>query len=272
MKKQKALSTVETQQITPQNSQGISIENLLQQAVTNKVPLATVERIMAMRGQLKAEWAKEQFNTSMAAFQSECPPITKTKAVYTNTGKLAYKFAPIDSIVIQVKALIQKHGFSYSSEMSISKEDGQTLIKAILKINHKCGHSEETSMTVPLGGKTSVMSDTQVVAAAQTFAKRYAFINAFGILTSDEDNEAVLKQEEKPVEESNKIPQGVINAINSCKTLEELAKYSKAAADASPHLRPQLIVEYTRRKNEIEDAVAEEISNGIENQKGEKHE
>ena len=33
------------------------------------------------------------------------------------------------------------------------------------------------------------MSDSQVVAAASTFSKRYAFCNAFGILTGDEDND-----------------------------------------------------------------------------------
>jgi methylthioribose-1-phosphate isomerase len=33
-----------------------------------------------------------------------------------------------------------------------------------------------------------------VVAAASTFSKRYAFCNAFGIMTGDEDNEQVLKE------------------------------------------------------------------------------
>ena len=131
MNKTKALSKVKEVQITPKNSQGISIENLLQQAVTNKVPVATVERIIAMRGQLKAEWAKEQFDIAMAAFQSECPPITKTKVVKTNSGTVAYKYAPIDSIIIQVKPIIEKHGFSYSSNMEII-ENGTTKIKATI--------------------------------------------------------------------------------------------------------------------------------------------
>jgi hypothetical protein len=52
-------------------------------------------------------------------------------------------------------------------------------------------------MEVPLGNKTQVMSDTQVVAAAITFAKRYAFLNEFGILTGDEDKEEILNTGEK---------------------------------------------------------------------------
>jgi hypothetical protein len=64
-------------------------------------------------------------------------------------------------------------------------------VKATCMAKHKDGHSEPSSMEVPLGTKTAVMSDTQVVAAALTFAKRYAFCNVFGILTSDEDADAV---------------------------------------------------------------------------------
>ena len=45
-------------------------------------------------------------------------------------------------------------------------------------------------LPLPLGNKTRIMSQTQVEAAALTFAKRYAFCNAFGILTGDEDTDA----------------------------------------------------------------------------------
>jgi ERF superfamily. len=41
------------------------------------------------------------------------------------------------------------------------------------------------------------MSDTQHVAAALTFAKRYAFTNAFGIMTGDDDNDAAKTGKEK---------------------------------------------------------------------------
>jgi hypothetical protein len=47
---------------------------------------------------------------------------------------------------------------------------------------------------VPLGNKTQVMSDTQVTAAAGTFAKRYAFCNVFGIMTGDEDTDGADPQ------------------------------------------------------------------------------
>lgn len=180
-------------------SEQLSVEDLIAKAIDKGTPVGTMERLLTMRDKLKAEFAKEEFNKAMAAFQADCPTIKKTKEVKTNTGTVAYSYAPIESIVDQVKSLLQKHGFSYSSTMDLLDDK----VKVTIKVTHAAGHSEHNEMTVPLGNKTQVMSATQVVAAAQTFAKRYAFCNAFGILTGDEDNDArpnpVPPAAEKPI-------------------------------------------------------------------------
>jgi hypothetical protein len=164
-------------------------EALITKAIEKNVPVETMERLLAMRKDLKAEWAKEEYVKAMAGFQADCPVIEKTKKVHTKTGQLAYMYAPIESIVEQVKKHLKNHGFSYSSNMELI-ENGTTKVKVSIKVTHAAGHSEVTEMTVPLGTQTQIMSQTQVVAAAQTFAKRYAFCNAFGILTGDEDTDA----------------------------------------------------------------------------------
>jgi hypothetical protein len=166
--------------------QVFDIQGLIAQAIEKNTPVETMERLLAIAKDMKAEWAKEQFTKAMAAFQAECPTIEKTKEIYTNDGKLAYKYAPLESIVEQVKEALQRNGFSYSTNMELL----ETGVKVFVKATHISGHSEVTEMNVPLGGKTKIMSDTQQVAAAQTFAKRYAFCNAFGILTGDEDTDA----------------------------------------------------------------------------------
>lgn len=165
-------------------------EALIAQAIDKNVPVGTMERLLAMRRELRAEKAKEEYDKAMAAFQADCPTIEKTKEVKTNGGQVAYKYAPIDSIVNQVKSALQTHGFSYKSNMKFLDNK----VEVTIIVTHSAGHSEATEMTVPLGTRTGIMSETQVVAAAQTFAKRYAFCNAFGILTGDEDNDAVPAQ------------------------------------------------------------------------------
>jgi len=164
-------------------------EALIAKAIDKNVPVETMERLLAMRRELNAEWAKEAFDRAMSAFQADCPTIEKTKAVKTKSGIVAYKYAPIESIVSQVKGFLKKHGFSYSTTMELI-ENGTIKVRVAIKVTHAAGHSELTEMTVPLGNKTDIMSQTQVVASAQTFAKRYAFCNAFGILTGDEDSDA----------------------------------------------------------------------------------
>ncbi|MHB8674644.1 MAG: ERF family protein [Candidatus Limnocylindrales bacterium] len=162
-------------------------EQLISQAIMQKVDVATMEKLLAMRRELKAEKAKEEYDRAMAKFQSECPTIAKTKpGGKTNSGQVVYYYAPIESIVAQVKNALQDNGFSYTTGMEL-KEGG---VRVTVKVTHAAGHSEETSMEVPFGTKTNAMSESQVAAAATTFAKRYAFCNAFGILTGDEDTDA----------------------------------------------------------------------------------
>jgi hypothetical protein len=172
---------------------GLSIESLFSRAIDNQVSVDTLERLMAMRRELKAEFAKAEYDRSMAEFQCECPEIKKTKQVKTRAGILAYKYAPIEAIVAQVKDLLTKHGFSYSTQIQTS----EGYVKAVCVVKHSAGHTESYEMQVPLGNKTDVMSNSQVYAAAATFAKRYAFCNAFGIMTGDDDNEEKLKSGEK---------------------------------------------------------------------------
>ena len=161
-------------------------EALIAKAIEKNVSVETMERLLVMRRELKAEYAKEQFDNAMAKFQAKCPTIRKTKEVKTRAGVVAYRYAPLESIVEQVKELLKTHGFSYA----VQTETLNGSVKAICIVKHRFGHSDQSSITVPLGNKTDIMSQTQVVAAALTFAKRYAFCNAFGILTGDEDTDA----------------------------------------------------------------------------------
>lgn len=196
-----------------------SAESLISQAITNNTPVETMERLLAMRTQLKAEWAREEFNKAMANFQAECPTIVKTKEVKTRAGIVAYRYAPIESIVSQVAPYLQNNGFSYSTSMEL-KEAG---VKVVVKVTHIAGHFEESPMEVPLGNKTDIMSQSQVVAAAQTFAKRYAFCNAFGILTGDEDTDA------RP--EASQTPQNAPQTAKPANSAPKPAEAPKAHSD-----------------------------------------
>jgi len=168
-------------------------EALIALAIEKNVPVETMERLLAMRRELRVERAKEEFDKAMSAFQAECPIIKKTKGVHTDSGDLAFKYAPLECIVEQVKGFLSKNGFSYSVDQ---QETDPGYIKVALTVKHSFGHSEVTIVRLALGNKTRLMSQTQVEAATLTFAKRYAFCNAFGILTGDEDLDGVSRNSE----------------------------------------------------------------------------
>lgn len=175
-----------------------SPEGLISQALQSGLPVETIERLMAMRRELKAEHAKEEFDRDMAKFQAECPVIKKAKKVKFDTssgGGMNYSYAPLDSIVSQVSKLIAKYNFSYSFKI----EETAKGIKAICVIKHTAGHSDSSEFTADLTG-TRAMSNAQVTSSKATYAKRNAFCNAFGITTGDDDIDAMKTKVEATAE------------------------------------------------------------------------
>jgi hypothetical protein len=170
-------------------------EALIAQAIDKNVPVETMEKLLAMRRELRQEDAKEKFNKAMAQFQAKCPTIGKTKKVMEKDNvHVRYQYAPLDSIVEQVKGALSDCGLSYS----IDVEQDDKYLGVICRVTHEAGHSEISSFKVPIGSE-GYMSDVQKYGARLTFAKRYAFCNAFGILTGDEDTDAVGEDAGKKV-------------------------------------------------------------------------
>lgn len=241
--------TDDNQLTTPAN---FNIEALIQQAVKNKTSVSALKEMLSMRKELKEEWAREEFNKAMAGFQSECPIIKKTKGVKTRSGATAYKYAPIEVLDAETKILREKYGFSYKTDQATFMENNERQVRAIVTVTHKSGHSEKTEMTVPLGNKTDVMSNSQVTAAAYTFAKRYAFKNAFGITEVNEDDESLLKQGDEDKKQG--LPKETVDKINKTQTLADLLTVCKELkGQLKPELHDALRFEYTRRKSELEE-------------------
>lgn len=148
---------------------------------------ANLDGLMNVRRELRAEQAKAAYDAALSAFQSECPIIIKK--VKGATG--AYKFAPLDEIMPQVQPILSKHGFSFS----ITSEVTPKMIKAICKITHCAGHFETGEFSCPTDERNTMQTDPQKYGGAMTFAKRYAFCNAFGIMTGDQDRDAARQAE-----------------------------------------------------------------------------
>lgn len=224
---------VKTKELTISNQEKreISPEELIARAIDRNVPIETMERLLAMRTQLKEERAKEEFFKSLASFQEKCPIIPKTKEV--GGSKFNYKYAPLDVIVEVVSPILKKCGFSYNIQACFKDNPPVQIVTCI--VHHRAGHSESSEFRAPVD-LNGYMNDIQKHASAMTYAKRYAFCNAFGILTGDEDNDA----------------QGVTNR-------HEINNHEE---DAENHQRPQNItpdVEIVSVKTQIKEELKSSV-------------
>lgn len=178
-----------------------SFESLARYAIEKGVPL---ESIVAVRRELKAEADKAAFDAALAAFQAECPVIRKTKGVSDNVGKLLYSYAPFELIIAQVSPLLQKYGFSFQLDTDTSSQDGWVVAKC--HVTHAAGHCRTSTAKFPLGTGTRLMSQTQVYAAALSFASRRVFCNAFGLVCAGEDDDGAAGAKPKPQGPSTQAP------------------------------------------------------------------
>lgn len=163
-----------------------SVESMIAQGIDKGVPVETMERLLAMRKDLKKEHAQSAFIRAMSNFQSAVPIIEKTKKVMNKDGKtVRYMFAPIDSIVKQIQKPLMDNGLSYTWTVVNDAE----FVIAKATITHILGHSESSEFKIPID-KEGFMTAPQKYASALTFAKRYALCNALGISTGEEDTDA----------------------------------------------------------------------------------
>lgn len=186
--------TVVSEHVKVYQQQQKSVETMITQAIKSGVPVETMERVLEMRTKLKTEYAKEQYDRAMAAFQAECPVIKRVKTgSKTKAGEVVFKYAPLEHIIAQVKGLLAKNGLSYNFKPV--KNDQGVVTDVRCYAIHVEGHSDFSEMPVEKSAGTSVMSNSQIGAASITFAKRYAFTNMFGIVTEEEDNEDNLPRD-----------------------------------------------------------------------------
>ncbi len=185
-----------TKSIVPKKEQAIELNPglFMQQAIDKGVTPEIMEKFMNLYDRWEAKKAKKAFDEAMAGFQGECPIISKGKGVKNKDGSMRYHYAPLDEIVRQTSKIIARHGLSYT----INAEVKENKVMATVTVTHEAGHSQASGFEVPLDAD-SFMNAAQKYGAALTYAKRYAFCNAFGILTGEPDTDAVGGEKESAI-------------------------------------------------------------------------
>ena len=169
---------------------------LLSKAVEAQLPVESIERLLAMRAELRAEQAAGAFAAALASFQADLPPIEKrqTATIVSQKGRFQYRYADLGDIQRAIGAKLAACGLAVTFD---TEEHGNTL-DVVCRVHHVAGHSSFARFPVPVDRSTR-MNAAQQVGAALTYGRRYALTAALGIVTADEDTDAQGAPERAPV-------------------------------------------------------------------------
>lgn len=163
-------------------------QQLLQSAVENGAGIETLERLVALAKDVKAEQAREAWHDAMAEFQRTCPRIKKTMAARVSTktgGSYTYRYAPLEDILATILPVMGPLGLSVSWR---TRFEGDEAI-ANCRVSHTFGHHEESGdVRIPIQTDNAGVGATppQRAGISLTYAKRYALLAIVGLAPEDD--------------------------------------------------------------------------------------
>lgn len=176
-------------------SGGLDAAALLSKAVEHQLPVESMERLLAMRAELRAEQAAGAFAAALAEFQRNLPPIEKrqTAKIASAKGSFSYRYADLADIQRAIAGKLAECGLA----ITFDTEERQQTLDVICTVHHIAGHGSSARFPVPVD-RGARMNAAQQVGAALTYGRRYALTAALGIVTADEDTDAQGAPERAP--------------------------------------------------------------------------
>lgn len=174
-----------------------SVLTLLHAAVQQGTPVEQLEKLVDLHERMEQREARRAYFVALAQFQESAPLVKQSETAKIATrggGSYSYTFAPLDEIVRTIAPHLIRHGLSYRWDTAVDKNT----IRVTCTVSHTGGHSESSSMTLPIDN-ASAMSEQQKVGAAMTFGQRRSLTAALGLVTTDSD--APASEDTTPISE-----------------------------------------------------------------------
>ena len=216
---------------------GEMLQVFIEKGITSE-NVTAFERLVALKERMDERHAERDFAHAFAALQSDLGPMRATKIVPDRQGNQRYTYLPYETIMEQVRPLLDKHGFS----VSFSTEFKEGRIVQTCTLQHIKGHHRDYQAYVRVGQGPFGATETQADGAAMTYAKRYALCNALNIIV-EHDTDA--RKEGAPI------------SSEQAQYLRELVKETKS--DEGKFLKFAGASTYEEIGSERYDALAREL-------------
>lgn len=164
----------------------MSSQELITFALVND-KLDTLDKLIAMKNAEEDRANKREFTLHFSEMQREFPPVYRDGQVKGKDGTHKYNYISLDAILKVYSPIIAKHGFGFrwtEEEVKDGKE------KRVWCIVSGYGHEERTYVDIPVLSATDFTNAIQQRGSATSYGKRYSFMNLFGVIVADEDDDA----------------------------------------------------------------------------------
>ena len=166
----------------------LDAQALISQALSVGANVETLERLVALAKDMRAELAREAWYAAMVEFQRTCPAVKKTSSAKIMTrggGAYGYWFAPLDAIMSTILPVMGRLGLSVAWRSRI--EANQVAVECV--VSHTLGHQEGSGeIVMPVMPGDTGANPAQRVGISLTYAKRYALLGVTGLAPEDDDD------------------------------------------------------------------------------------
>ena len=190
--------------IVPDDNPVISVDSMIEMAIKGNAGVEALERLMDLKQKHEIYEAKKKYHRKFCEMQAEIPTVPKTKKVYTNSGKLAYSYASLDSIVETIKPFMTQFEFSYRWSEGLSENPGYKRVYCHI-VGH--GHQETSFADIPIMKGSKMTNDAQQAGSSSTYGRRYSLCGVLGLMVDeDDDGSAILPKDQTPPQNTNQQP------------------------------------------------------------------
>ena len=173
-------------------SESASLISIIERAARDpNVDIDKMERLFLMKERMEATAAKAAYLAALSDMQPKLPVIAKngqiTRGKHKTTGEdqKGSPYAKFEDVIEAISPILAAHGFSLSFRMDMGE---QGRLKTTGVLGHRGGHSEQTSISLPLddsGGKNNV----QGWGSSASYGKRYTTFALLNIVARGEDDD-----------------------------------------------------------------------------------
>lgn len=168
-----------------QSAEVTSILQVIERAALNpNVDIDKMERLLEMQERVMARNAKAAYTEALAAMQPKLPVIAERGGIRDRAGNVQSTYALWEDINEAIKPVLAEHGFALS--FRTGREDGNIVVTGVL--SHRDGHSEETTMHLPIDGSGS-KNAVQAVGSSTSYGKRYTAQALLNLTSRGEDDD-----------------------------------------------------------------------------------